>query len=551
MSNKNLAASLVFLLTTSFYVYTLSPSLAWGDGVRLQSEAIAGESFVLAEMSPDEFTPDGFPFSKVGVTAWDHPLYIVLGYTLTRIFPFIDSLWLVNLISAIFGSASVTLVFLLCYRFTNSTWSSVYAALALAVSHTFWWHSSTPEVYTLFVFLLLLSVYLFDTFEKTGKYSALTFSAFSLGLAMSDHILAVLALPALVLYFLFSRKFSGLQIREWNKYFPPAIGFFTGFSLYILQFIRVSQEIEISTVASSAAGSTFLNGLGAFSPIVIAESLFTYLLFLFLQFGPLGIFLGIIGFRNVFRDTDQASRKIAALYAVYTVFGIFYRVTDQFAFFMTSHVFFALLMGIGTLHLFSSLKEKQRLILSLILVLTVVSTPPLYRALPHLMQQNGFGDSFLRIPQIGTGLRDGLAYYIDPNKRGDFDAYKFGEQTITGLAPNAVVIAEWYTDTDEYFVLRYFHRIGGMRPDITIHGWPTEDPFSFNSQLVLDVIDDAFPEHPIYLASLSDRFYSASTLIEAYCIVPESNLYRLYPRGNDNQRCLEQDLLTDVTQSSH
>lgn len=545
MPNKKLTALLVFLLTTSFYIFTLSPSLAWGDGVRLQTEAISGESFVLAEMSPDEFTPDGFPFSKVGVTAWDHPLYIVLGYTLTRALPFIDSLWLVNLISAIFGSVSILLVFLLCYRFTNSLWASVYAALALAVSHTFWWHSSTPEVYTLFTFLLLLSIYFFDRFERTGKYSALTLSAFSFGLAMSNHVLAVLALPALLLYLIWSRRLSGLQMREWNKYLPPVVGFFSGFSLYILQFVRLSREIEISTIASSAAGSTFLNGLGAFSPIIIAESFFTYLLFLLLQFGPLGIILGIIGFRNVFQDTDRTSRKLAALYAVYTLFGIFYRVTDQFAFFMTSHVFFVLLMGFGAFYLFSTLKERQRLVLRLVLVLTIVLTPPLYRALPHLANQYGIGDEILRIPQIGTGLRNGLEYYIDPNKRGDFAAYKFGEQTIKELAPSAVLIAEWYTDTDEYFVLRHFHKVMGLRPDVTIYGWATEDPFSFDPQLVLDVIEDTFPTHPVYLASLSDRFYSASTLIEMYCIVPENNLYRLYIKGNENQKCLEQDAITE------
>lgn len=545
MPNKNLTALLVFLLTTSFYVFTLSPSLAWGDGVRLQSEAISGESFVLSEMSPDEFTPDAFPFSKVGVTAWDHPLYIVLGYTLTRALPFVDSLWLVNFISAIFGSGSILLAFLLCHRFTNSLWASVYAALALAVSHTFWWHSSTPEVYTLFVFLLLLSIYFFDRFERTGRYSALTFSAFFLGLAMSNHILAVLTLPALLLYFLWSRKFSGLQLRAWNQYFTAAVGFFTGFSLYILQFVRISQEIEISRMTSSAAGSTFLNGLGAFSPIVIVESFFTYLMFLLLQFGPLGIVLGILGLRNIFRDTDLTSRKLAALYAVYTLFGIFYRVTDQFAFFMTSHVFFALLMGFGAFHLFSTLKDRQRLVLGLILALTIVSTPPLYWALPRLADQYGIGDEILRIPQIGTGLRDGLTYYIDPNKRGDFKAYEFGAETVAKLAPNSIVIAEWYTDTDEYFVLRHFHKVMGIRPDLTIYGWATEDPFSFDSQLVLDVIEETFPERPVYLASLSDRFYSASTLIEMYCIVPENNLYRLYPIGNNQDQCLERDSITE------
>jgi len=76
--NKKLSAFLVFVVTTSFYFYSLLPSLAWGDGTKLQSEAISGESFVLAEMPPDEFIPDPFIFSKVGVAALEHPLYIIL-----------------------------------------------------------------------------------------------------------------------------------------------------------------------------------------------------------------------------------------------------------------------------------------------------------------------------------------------------------------------------------------------------------------------------------------------------------------------------------------
>jgi len=545
MQKRNLIAVLVFLLTISFYLSTLSPSLTWGDGVRLQSEAISGESFILSEMSEEEFVPDPYPFARVGIMAWDHPLYIVLGYTLVRMLSAVDPLWLVNLISAIFGAASIALVYLLSYRYTTSPWASGYAALSLAVSHTFWWHSSTPEVYSLFIFLLLTSIYFFNKFESTRNFQALTASALFLGFAMTDHILAVLAVPALVLYLVMSRQVQPFRRGEWNRLIVPVLAFFAGYSIFVIQFVRLSQEFDLDRIVGSIVGSTFLNGLGAFSPILILESLFTYLLFLFLQFGPIGIVLGFIGMRNVFLDTDLTSRKIAALYLVYTVFAVFYRVTDQFAFFMTSHVFFALLMGIGARHVLSALGQKQRVALSLILMLGILFTPPLYRALPPLMEKNGIGDSFLRIPQIGTGLRDGLAYYIDPNKRGDFNAYDFGEETITKLAPNAMVIAEWYTDTDEYFILRYFHRTKSVRPDVTILGWPTEDPFSFNSQLVLDVVRDSFPERPTYLASLSDRFYSATKLIEMYCIVPENNIYRLYQRESENLPCLKLDSVTE------
>lgn len=544
MTKKNLTILLVFTLTTIFYLYTLSPSLAWGDGVKLQSDVILGESFILTEMTPGEFTPDSYIFSKVGVAAWDHPLYVMVGHTLVKAFPSVHSLWLVNFISAIFGIASVVLVFQLCYQYTESLFASSHAAFSLAVSHTFWWNSITPEVYTLFVFLLLFSIYFFEHYERNRKSSALICSGLFLGLAASNHILAFLAIPALGLYFLLSKKYHRLDSNNAKKILLALFGFLTGFSIYIIQFIRVSRSIPLDQLTGSSVGSTFLSRLGALSPAILGESLITYLLFLLLQFGPIGIVLGMFGIRKVFTSTDQPLYKIISCFIVFTVFGIFYRVTDQFAFFLTSHVFFAILMGIGTRQLFKTLQEKPRFILTFILILTVLLTPPFYHSIPSIAEQNGVDDSFLNIPQIGTGVRNGFAYYLDPYKRGDFNAYNFGHETITNVAPNAVVIAEWYTDTDEYFVLRYFNKVEGRRGDVTIFGWPTQDPFSFDSQLVLNLIEETFPDRPVYLASLSDKFYASSTLIEIFCVVPENNLYRLYEKEVGNISCLGIDSIT-------
>jgi hypothetical protein len=106
------------------------------------------------------------------------------------------------------------------------------------------------------------------------------------------------------------------------------------------------------------------------------------------------------------------------------------------------------------------------------------------------------------------------------------------------------VIAEWYTDTDEYFVLRYFNKVEGMRPDVTIFGWMTVAPASFDPQLVLDVIEDSISDRPVYLASLSEKFYVSSKLLEKYCIVPENNLYRLYPETDYTRKCLGVEAIT-------
>lgn len=545
MPDKKIITFLVFILTIIFYIYTLLPSLAWGDGIKLQGDAIAGESFILAEMTPEKFSPDPFIFSKVGVAAWDHPLYIMMGNTFVRTLPFVDSPWLVNLISAIFGAASVALLFLISYRFTESIPASCYASFSLAVSHTFWWHSSTPEVYTLLIFLLLISFYFFDKFDITGKYIFLVYSAFFFGLAASNHILAFLAIPALGFHYFISKSYRSFHISDLKKLPVPFLGFLAGFSVYIIQLLRISANFSPTELIRLMAGTTFLSQVGTFSPILLGESLLSYLFFLTLQFGPTGLIFGLLGVRKIYLDKDLTLQKIVSFFIVFALFGIFYRVTDQFTFFITSYVFWAMLMGIGSLYAFSLIPKKTHLLLSGILGVLLFATPFFYTTLPLLAERYGFNDNTIGVPKIGTDIRNGFAYYLNPNKRGDFNAYNFGNQTISNLEPDSVIIAEWYTDTDEYFIFRYFTRVKKTRADVTVVGWPIQEPFSFNPQLAMDVIKTSLPEHPVYLASLSDRFYAASKLIEMYCIVPENNLYRLYQKGDNNLQCLENDSVTE------
>ena len=538
-------APLIFVLTLLFYTFTLLPSMAWGDGIKLQSEVIAGGSFVLAEMTPEQFSPDPFLFSRVGVAAWDHPLYIVLGHSLVKSFPFVDSLWLVNLISAIFGAASVGMVYVLIQRFTESVFASGYASLSLAVSHTFWWHSSTPEVYTLLVFLLLVSFYFFDRFERTRRSVFLGYSAFFWGLAASTHILAFLAIPALGLYYLLSGTYREFDFFHVRKLVMPALGYLAGFSLYLVQFIRMSANFSLAEIMGPAIGSTFLSQLGTYSPMLLGESLLSYIFFLTVQFSPVGIVLGILGLRKTARDIDLSLRKIISFFIAFALFGIFYRVTDQFTFFIPSYVFWVMLMGIGANHALKLVPEKGRSLLPVLLTSLVLAMPFFYNALPGLAERNGLKDASIGIPEIGAGVRNGLAYYVNPNKRNDHGAYEFGKQTMSTLAPNSIVIAEWYTDTDEYFILRYFTKVRPLRSDVIVLGWPTHDPFSFDSRLVIKEIENSFPEHPVYLASLSERFYAASALIQKFCIMPENNLYRLYTRENHSWPCLGKDAVTE------
>jgi hypothetical protein len=541
---KTASTPLIFFVALCFYIYSLLPSLGWGDGVKLQSEAVSGESFVISEMSTDEFTPDPYLFSKLGVAAWDHPLYTVIGHLLVRALPFADSLWLVNFVSALFGAATVTLVFQITRQYTSSLLASLYAALSLMVSHTFWWHSSTPEVYTLFTFLLLTAFLLHTQFELKNKPMLLFLSTFCLGLAASTHILGFLAFPSIGLYYLLSGEYRKFDLRQIKKLILPALGFLAGFSLYILQFIRMSANFPLDEIMGPVVGSAFFTQLEPLTLASLGRSVLTYLLFLLIQFGPLGFALGVVGFWQGSLKSSLPTRNINSFFIIYALFGIYYRVSDQFTFFITSYIFWVLMMGVGMHYLLVKLRASVRKFMVGIASMLLIATPFFYTALPHLATSANVDDTTIGIPQIGTGLRDGLAYYINPFKRGDTDAYDFGYQTTMGFEPNSIVIAEWYTDTDEYFILRYFTKIDPLRSDVTVVGWHDIAPASFDPQLVADLIELSLPANPVYLASLSERFYNASKLVEIYCIVPENNLYRVYPKDSDGMQCLEKDSVT-------
>jgi hypothetical protein len=536
-------AALISLLVFAFYLYTLQPSLAWGDGVKVQLETITGESFIQSFLPDDLFVTDPYPFAKVGVAAWDHPLFTILGYSLVNLVPNVHAPWLVNTLSAVFGAATILILFLLFYDHTQSYAASLLAALAVAVSHTFWFHSVTAEVYTLFSFLLLLSLYLFDLFERKSRFGLLVASVFALGLGISNHLMAVLAIPAILIYLAITGRNFIKEVITPGKVLILGLAFVAGLSPYVIQFIRMLRIFPLSEALGPVVGSIFLQGLLATTPGDLLNSLLTYLMFLVYQFNPLGLLLGVYGFLRGRQVSYSLWGKLIAFYLVFTIFGILYRVTDQFAFFLISHIFFGVAIALGLKLVISKVSLRWRYALYAAFGLLILATPLLYRQVPPIARRIGVTDQAFGIPSIGTGTRFGLAYYLDPNQRGDAEPYQFGQDFFREAPQDALVIAEWYTDTDEFFILQYFSTVERLRTDIDIAGWPLEDPFNFDPQLVLQLVDEQVPNRPVYLASLSDEFYNASILMKRYCIVQELNLYRLYPSNSgaestNNIECL-------------
>lgn len=548
----SLLTGLLFLLTLSFYLLTMQPSLSWGDGIRLQREAITAESYIFAEMVEVTFAYDPFPFARLGVAAWDHPLYVVLGYSLTQLLTDWPTLWLVNSLSAIFGAATIILFFQIVYRHTHQFYAALLSSGALALSHTFWWHSTTPEVYTLFTFLLLLAVDAYDRYEQNGRYQTLLWATFGVGLGLSNHLLAGLLLPAFLLYHLFKHlharhvvkrpdrltimgcvKLVRSALQAWPQWLGLGVAFLAGFSIYLIQLFRLLRTFSLVEVMGAAAGVTFLRGSLALTPALLLESGLTYMLFWFYQFGLLGL-LGIYGWWYGRQIWPNFVAKIGALFLVYLAFGLVYQVSDQFAFFMAAHLFWAMAMGVGLACWQIKLTTQWRPMVLATTAVLIIAMPLFYQVAPDTLRRLDIDDATFGIPVVGVDVRDGLDFYLNPNRRGDRDAEQFGQQTLATLPPYSLVLAHWYPDTDVYFVLRYFITVEEMRPDVEVLGWPTADPFNFDVADVLEVVETAVSTRPIYLASLDDQFYPIAQLRETYCLLPDydTNLYRLYPAGH-------------------
>ncbi|HUN23868.1 MAG TPA: glycosyltransferase family 39 protein [Anaerolineales bacterium] len=518
----------IFLLCLVVYLITLQPSLAWGDGIRLQREAITGESFILAELTDVQFAHDPFPFAKLGVAAWDHPLWTMLGYGLVHALPFVHNLWLVNSLSAVFGALAIACFFQLL-RPHLSPLSCGLASLALAFSHTFWWHSTTPEVYTLFLALLLGSFCCLQADFENPQWRTLAGFGLLSGLGMSNHLLAAIALPPVAIWALWQapRQWWHRPRTDWLWLILAGL---LGFLPFVVQLLRMLRTFPLAEVLGPALGENFFRGSLALSLAKLLASLRMYAIFLIYQFAPWGVGLGVWGWWKARQTQPQLWALTSLLYAVYAAFGWVYQVSDQFAFFLASHVFWAMGLAMGIEAVWQ--KRPTRATMLTLLALTLI-LPLSYPAMPHLLRATGGSDESFGIPAIGANpagnsLRDGLNYYLNPIKTADTNPYSFGTTTLQALPANALVLAEWYTDTDEYFALRYFQAVEGLRPDVQVEGYPRLDPFNFPSDRVSEQIRLAVAERPVYLASLNPSYYGTPSLTEAgFRFVPENGLWRV------------------------
>jgi len=350
-----------YLAAFGFYLLTLAPTVLWGDDAEFQRRA-----YTLG----------------LGAGITDHPLYLLWAHLFTRL-PVGDAAFRANLCSAVGAAIGIGTIHTLIRRLRASTRAAWIGAGSLAVCQAYWMHGVRAEVYStylaLFALFLLAGVLWLDTRES--KWLAL--ATFILSLSFSVHMLALTALPALIVLC--------LRVRSPGDAISGFGGLIAGM-IPLGLFIWLTGEGELAGQLADTARALPSPARWPKDAALLAG-------FLLYQF-PLALLLAGPGLRRLWTDQRWAFAFLGLAWLGNVASLLDLQVPDRYVFFLPSYVIVAVWIGIG-----SDWLIQRRRIGPLLEAGTLLAPIVLYITLPltlNALELNPFG--FRNLPH-----RDGKA----------------------------------------------------------------------------------------------------------------------------------------------
>ena len=303
-----LVAIIVFVLVFFVYLFTLAPT-------------------IFIEDSPEYITA----IAVLGIAhPSGYPLYILLGKLFTLIIPFGSIAWKVNLMSAFFGAATCSLVYLICQRLVGNRFVSFVSALILGFSEVFWSQSVVAEVYTLNAFFVALLILILIVWQEKKEAKYLLWFAFLYGLSLTNHQMMMLLAPAFVLFILLV---DWKIIKNWRLLIKLFLLFLLGLSLYLYLPLRGRQNPSLNWGRPQSLSylwdiltRRYYNDL-SFDLDLVAKSFyfFSFLLGIIKQFYSLFLFLAIGGLLVFFKKNKRIAWLTLAIFLFNSLGIIFLR----------------------------------------------------------------------------------------------------------------------------------------------------------------------------------------------------------------------------------
>jgi hypothetical protein len=489
---------MVLLSAAILYGVSCAPGLLWQDSGLIQYRVLNNDI-------------DGFLGLAVA-----HPLYYLLAIC-AKIVPWGQLAHRVNLLSSLAGAVAVANLFILVRMWTGRSLAGILAALALALSHTFWQHASMAETYTLWTALFTAELIVLLRYTQTGRKGFLYWLGLLNGLAVAVHMLGIIPLAVYVVYLgvLCQRRVIGPRDLT-----IVALAWVVGCLPYEVLIVHRMVETGdiLGTVSSALFGSQWKGQVlnVTLSVRIIKENL----LFWALNFPTPNAVLGVLGLALVVRRArlDTFGAMVLALTLLFLAFAFRYTVPDRYAFFIPFYAMVCLLMGWGT-HVVLA-KGHGRWVLGT-MILAALLPVAVYAVAPWLAQRSG-----MRMPTRGdVPYRDDLSFFLRPWKTGYTGADRFAREALGSAAPHAVI----YADLTTVGPLLVTQQTQTVRSDVAIANPVIPSPASppLNAQVLPGLLET----RPIYVVSCKSG-YCPQFMLARYDLVKAGLLWQVKTRGS-------------------
>jgi hypothetical protein len=447
--------------------------------------------------------------------ALSHPLFYILAIGVKDI-PLGEFAHRVNLISSIAAAITIANLFLLVRLWLGKNLPAVFAAVTLALSHTFWLHASILETYTLWTALFTAELIVLLQYTKTRRVVFLYWLGLLNGFAIAVHMLASIALLCYMVFIIVLLVKKEIRFKQLAVIVLLWIIGALPYEYLILKNILQFRDVA-GTLASAAFGDRWQSDVlnTAISAKIIKENV----LYIFLNFPTPNILFFFVGCLALFKLGPKSAFTsiLLILTLLFFVFAFRYTVVDRYAFFIPFYCLVSLFVGVGIHHLRICTRKK-----ALVAVVATFSLLPIavYAVAPSLAEKARL--------KLGTRTdipyRNDYKYFLLPWKSSEESVQRFAIEALNTVGPEAVIFA----DTTTVGPLLYMQEVKGKRPDVKIVSSvvSSKGAPSFNAH----TINDLLTTRDVYVVSRRPN-YCPSFVLENYDLVQAGPLWQVLGPG--------------------
>ena len=442
--------------------------------------------------------------------ALSHPLYYLAALGAKHV-PLGEFGHRVNLLSAVAGAVAVANLYLLTRLWVGREFPAIVAAATLGLSHTFWWHASIAETYTLWAALFLGELICLLQYTRTCRTRYLGGLAILNGMAVAVHMLGSISFVCYAGFLVILLAKRAVRGRELAAFALLWILGALPYEYLIVRDIARAGDV-LGTLASAAFGSRWRADVlnTSLSWKIVKENA----LLIALNFPTPNVLLFLIGCYGLRRVRPAAFRNVVlALLVLFLLFAFRYTVSDRYAFFIPVYCLAALLIGLGAQEIVSRVRHWT---VPWLIALFCLLPIGVYAAAPQLARHAGV--------RIGTRqdipYRDDYAYFLRPWKTGYDGAERFAAEALATVENNAII----WADITTVAPLLYAQEVRGIRPDVKIVSGiaSTAGAPTVNGQTIAELLDG----HAIYVVSRAPG-YCPAFIAERYSLVRAGVLWRV------------------------